>query len=110
MFSANIIRAAFKELSKLPVGLKVSMIEAIEELEAAGTDLKEPKVRDIGNGLKELRVSASEGIARGFFFFAVGQQFYVVHILQKKTQKTPKKSLDLANQRMQEVKRSLKNV
>ncbi len=43
MFSANIIRAAFKELSKLPVGLKVSMIEAIEELEAAGTDLKEPK-------------------------------------------------------------------
>ncbi|MGV7963322.1 type II toxin-antitoxin system RelE/ParE family toxin [Photorhabdus tasmaniensis] len=49
-------------------------------------------------------------MARGFFFFAVGQQFYVVHRLQKKTQKTPKKSLELANQRMKEIKRSLNNV
>lgn len=55
MFSANIIKVALKELSKLPTGLKAEMIEAIEELEQLGTNLKEPKVRDVGNGLKELR-------------------------------------------------------
>ncbi|CNJ96368.1 Phage-related protein [Yersinia mollaretii] len=110
MFSANIIKVALKELSKLPAGLKAEMVEAIEELEQVGTDLKEPKVRDVGNGLKELRVSALEGIARGFFFFAVGREFYVVHVLHKKTQKTPKLSLELANQRMKDIKRRLKNV
>lgn len=110
MFSANIIKVALKELSKLPAGLKAEMVEAIEELEQVGTDLKEPKVRDVGNGLKELRVSAQEGIARGFFFFTVGKQFYVVHVLHKKSQKTPKLSLELANQRMKDIKRRLKNV
>lgn len=110
MFSANIIKVALKELSKLPAGLKAEMVEVIEELEQVGTDLKEPKVRDIGNGLKELRVSAQEGIARGFFFFTVGKQLYVVHVLHKKTQKTPKLSLELANQRMKDIKRRLKNV
>ncbi|WP_274715296.1 type II toxin-antitoxin system RelE/ParE family toxin [Xenorhabdus bovienii] len=49
-------------------------------------------------------------MARGFFFFTVGKQFYVVHVLHKKTQKTPKPSLELANQRMNDIKRSLKNV
>lgn len=110
MFLANIISVALKEISKLPAGLQAQMIEAIHELEIAGTDLREPRVRDLGNGLKELRVSAQEGIARGFFFFSAGKQFYVVHILQKKTQKTPKQALELANQRMKEIKRRLKNV
>lgn len=38
----------------------------MDELEACGHELREPYVRDMGQGLKELRVSAKEGIGRGF--------------------------------------------
>ncbi|SCZ62593.1 MULTISPECIES: type II toxin-antitoxin system RelE/ParE family toxin [Photorhabdus] len=79
----------------------------MEALENSGPELREPRVRDVGNGLKELRVSAREGIARGFFFFHTGRQIFVVHVLQKKTQKTPKTSLELSRERMKVVKRML---
>lgn len=107
-FPVIVIGAARKELNKIPAGLKAALVDAMEELEIAGPALKEPHVRDVGNGLKELRVSAQEGIARGFFFFHTGQQIFVVHVLQKKTPKTPKTSLKLANERMKTVKRMLK--
>ncbi|WP_413741977.1 type II toxin-antitoxin system RelE/ParE family toxin [Sodalis sp. RH15] len=109
MFTISLIRAAQKELVKLPAGLYAAMLDLMEELGEAGVSLKEPKVRDIGNGLKELRANAQEGIARGFFFFEADRQIYVVHILQKKSQKTPKAALELAKERMNMLKRMLKN-
>ncbi|MQL50174.1 type II toxin-antitoxin system RelE/ParE family toxin [Photorhabdus khanii] len=106
-FTVTVIGAARKELGKLPVRLQVALVDAMEELENSGPELREPRVRDVGNGLKELRVSAREGIARGFFFFHTGRQIFVVHVLQKKTQKTPKTSLELSRERMKVVKRML---
>ncbi|QIU90891.1 type II toxin-antitoxin system RelE/ParE family toxin [Yokenella regensburgei] len=107
-FTVILTGAARKELGKLPLGLQAALIDAMEDLEAAGPLLRAPHVKDMGKGLKELRVSALEGIARGFFFFHVQQHIYVVHIMQKKSQKTPKLSLELALDRMNTVKRMLK--
>jgi len=83
-FTVTVLGAARKELGKLPLGLQAAFIDAMEELEYSGPELREPKVRDIGCGLKELRVSAREGIARGFFFFHMGRQIFVVHIRRLK--------------------------
>lgn len=58
MFTVIFINVADKELSKLPAGLKAAMIDAAEELEKKGPRLKAPNVRDLGHGLKKLRVSA----------------------------------------------------
>ncbi|EEQ04231.1 protein gp49 from prophage N15 [Yersinia rohdei ATCC 43380] len=91
------------------MGIQAALIKAIEELEAYGHDLREPVVRDIGRGLKELRVSAKEGIGRGFFFYQAEQQVYIIHFLQKKTQKTPRRTLMLAHQRIKELKRRLQS-
>lgn len=64
-------------------------------------------MRDLGDSLKELRTTAQNGIARSFFFFHIGKQIYVIHTIQKKTQKTPKQDLDLAKQRMKQLKLQL---
>ncbi|WP_413736522.1 type II toxin-antitoxin system RelE/ParE family toxin [Sodalis sp. RH21] len=109
MFTLSLVRAAQKELAKLPHGLYAAMIDLMEELGEAGNNLKEPKVRDVGNGLKELRVNAQEGIARGFFFFEIDRRIYVVHILHKKSPKTPKSALELAKNRMRDLKRGLQD-
>lgn len=68
MYKISLLRLAQRELVRLPVGIQAVLIKAMDELEACGHELREPYVRDMGQGLKELRVSAKEGIGRGFFF------------------------------------------
>ncbi|WP_411572103.1 type II toxin-antitoxin system RelE/ParE family toxin [Xenorhabdus nematophila] len=59
----------------------------------------------MGNGLFELRAKAQEGIGRGLFCYLDGSNIYILHAFVKKSQKTPKKDLDLAKSRMKEVKK-----
>ncbi|WP_439238682.1 type II toxin-antitoxin system RelE/ParE family toxin [Lonepinella sp. BR2919] len=107
MFTLHLIKQAQKEILKMPATLRESTFESLKQLELQGNQLKEPNVRDMGDGLKELRASSKEGISRSFFFFHIGKQIYVVHVLHKKTQKTPKQDLDLAKQRMKAIKEQL---
>ncbi|EKN4068384.1 TPA: type II toxin-antitoxin system RelE/ParE family toxin [Yersinia enterocolitica] len=107
MYTISLLRLAQKELFKLPARIQAALIKALDELEVYGHELREPVVRDIGKGLKELRVSAKEGCGRGFFFYQADRQVYIIHILQKKTQKASRRTLMLAYQRMKELKRRL---
>lgn len=68
MYTIGLLRLAQRELFKLPAGIQAALIKALDELEVYGHELREPVVRDIGKGLKELRVSAKEGCGRGFSF------------------------------------------
>jgi phage-related protein len=58
----------------------------------------------MGGGLFELRLKSVEGIARVFFCTLVGQRIVMLHSFIKKTQKTPAKELNVAQNRMKEVK------
>ncbi len=87
MYKISLLRLAQRELVRLPVGIQAVLIKAMDELEACGHELREPYVRDMGQGLKELRVSAKEGIGRGFFFCHLHRQVYIIHLLQKKHRK-----------------------
>lgn len=66
-------------------------------------------MKSFSNGLKELRAKSREGISRSFFFFMEGKRAYIVHIFQKKSQKTPKQNLELAIERMKKLKQELEN-
>ncbi len=72
----------------------------LDDLETYGNELQEPKVRDLGNGLR-LRTTAKN--CSGFLFHIVKQIFYLTHAIQKKPQKTPKQDLMLAI-RMKQLK------
>ena len=62
-----------------------------------------PHTKAIDKGLFELRLKNKEGIARVFYCTKVGKRIVMLHVFIKKTQKTPKKELKLAIQRMKEV-------
>ncbi|MBF7955741.1 type II toxin-antitoxin system RelE/ParE family toxin [Rahnella victoriana] len=106
MYDVTILPAAKKALLKLPMTLYAAVVDALEELEVCGADLKEPLVRYVGNGLREIRVTSLDGLGRAFYFFMKGRRIYVVHILHKKTDKTPPQDLDLAVKRMKTIKRN----
>ncbi|EXS21116.1 type II toxin-antitoxin system RelE/ParE family toxin [Acinetobacter pittii] len=51
-----------------------------------------------------MRLKSQEGIARVMYCTLVGKRIVMLHSFVKKTQKTPKQDLNLALDRMKEVK------
>ena len=68
-----------------------------------GWPLGMPLVRSLGDGLWEVRSRLQDGIAR-VIFFAVRDVMVLVHGFIKKSQKTPKKELELARRRAAELR------
>lgn len=56
-------------------------------------------------GLYEIRAKGKEGIGRSAYCMAKGKEIVILHSFIKKSQKVPKKDLDLAKKRMKEVLR-----
>lgn len=69
-----------------------------------GPNLGMPHTRAMREGLLELRLKASEGIARIFYCTLVDRRIVMLHQFMKKTARTPRIELDIARRRMQEVK------
>lgn len=92
-------------LLELPSGVLAKFIRYAERMEVHGPDLGMPHTRAMGNGLFELRVKSAEGIGRIFYCALVGRKIVFLHHFMKKTRKTPRRELDVARRRLQEVKR-----
>jgi phage-related protein len=58
----------------------------------------------MGDGLFELRLKASEGIARVLYCTVVGRKIVILHQFIKKSDKTQSKELVIARRRMKEIK------
>ena len=91
-------------VGKIPLGIRAAYAKLTSLLAEFGIDLRLPHSKAMGEGLFELRPKGKEGIARVFYCTLVGRQIVVLHGFIKKTQKTPQKELDIAIQRMKEVK------
>ena len=59
----------------------------------------------MGGGLFEIRAKGKEGIGRSFYCTLKGKEIVILHSFIKKSQKTPKRELDLAKKRMKEIKK-----
>lgn len=98
--------AADDEIAALPPGLRARLIRLLEMVETVGLDrLRAPHVKQIEGKLWELRAKAPEGIARGLYVAVAGRRVVVLHVFEKKSQKTPRRAIDLALARMMEVER-----
>ncbi|MDX5329020.1 MAG: type II toxin-antitoxin system RelE/ParE family toxin [Marinobacter sp.] len=95
-----------EELAKLPPKIQARMIRLMELMEKHGANLGEPHTKPLGDELFEIRAKAKEGIGRGIFCYMQGKRIIVLHVFVKKDQKIPKKDLELANERLKEVKKS----
>jgi phage-related protein len=92
------------EVLALSAGFVARFVRYAERMEIYGPDLGMPHTRAMGDGLLELRLKAVEGIARVFYCTVVGHRIVVLHQFVKKTEKTPRKELEVARRRLKEVK------
>ena len=76
--------------------LKAKTLRTIKLLEDNGPLLREPYSKLIEDGIYELRVKQSSDIVRILYFFYVGRTAILTNGFIKKSQKTPKREIDLA--------------
>lgn len=93
------------EMETWPVDLLARCDELLDLLEDHGPQLRAPHSQSMGNGLFELRPRSRSGIGRAFYCSSNGRVITVLHTFIKKTQKTPRRELATARQRLKEVKR-----
>jgi len=89
-----------KEVTALPPDIRADMARIFDLLETHGPDaLGMPLIRSLGKGLWEVRAKGKSGIGRGIYVKVAGRRVVVVHAFVKKTQKTPARTLKLAQER-----------
>jgi len=93
-------------LIKWPKKLKAKLLRILDLIEEYGADLGNPITKSLGDGLFEIRVKAQEGIGRVFFCYVINREIIILHSFIKKTNKTPKKEINIAIKRMKEVNKS----
>ena len=83
--------------------LRLKIYRTFELLEQFNLNLKAPYVKPLEDKLYELRIKDQKGIYRVIYFAYTGREFIMLNGFIKKTQKTPKKEIELAKKRMMEV-------
>ena len=86
-----------------PPGILANFLHIAEMIEEFGLTLGKPYTASMGGGLFEIRAKGKEGIGRSLYCIVKGKEIIILHSFIKKSQKTPKKELDLAKKRMKEV-------
>jgi len=93
-----------EELDVLPADMKARFRRIVELIQDYGFDqVREPHVRHLEGPLWEMRMKGKDGISRAIYVTARGRRVVVVRVFVKKTQKTPRREIDLALERAKEV-------
>ncbi len=93
-----------EDILALPDTLAARYVVLTRRMVAVGSNLGEPHSKSMKDGLLELRLKGAEGIARVFYCTQVGRRIVMLHSFVKKTNRTPPRELEIALNRMKEVK------
>lgn len=92
-------------LSSLDAKTRARFSWSIEQLRIRNVQAREPLVRHLEGKIWELREESQTNIYRLLYFFFAGQRIVFVHGFQKKTQKTPRREIEVALRRLDEFTR-----
>ncbi len=85
--------------------VKVAVGSAIFELQE-GKKLCMPLSRptpSVAMGVAELRIKSSDGTFRVFYYLKFAKAILILHLFQKKTQRTPQHEIEIARRRLKEM-------
>jgi len=88
-----------------PLDIQASFERIVRLIQSNGLErVHEPYVKHLEGPLWEMRMSGRSGIARAVYVTVVGRRVVVVHVFEKKTQKTPRREIETALKRAKEVR------
>jgi phage-related protein len=87
-----------------PKDVRASFERIVRLVQAVGLErVHEPYIKHIEDRIWEMRLRGRDGIARALYVTAVGRPVVILRVFAK-TQKTPRREIELARQRAKEVK------
>jgi phage-related protein len=94
------------ELATLPNDMLARFRRIVELIQGHGLEqVHEPHVKHLEGPLWEMRMTGRDGISRAIYVTASERRVVVLRVFVKKTQKTPRREIDLALARAKEVNR-----
>ncbi len=98
--------AVDQELEALPADMRARFIRVVELIETFGLEhVGPPHVKHLEGALWEMRLWGKAGIARVVYVTVTGRRVVVVRVFVKKTQKTPRREINLALERAKEIRK-----
>jgi phage-related protein len=92
------------ELDALPRDFRASFERITRLIQTFGLErVHEPYIKHLEDRIWEMRLRGRDGIARALYMTAIGKRVVVLRVFTKKTQKTPRREIELAQQRAKEV-------
>lgn len=92
-----------REIKNLPKDIQADLIHIIELVEEHGPlNVGMPHVGPVEGKLWELRASGKSGKGRGIYITVKGNRVVILVAFHKKTRTTPRRFIDLANDRARE--------
>jgi phage-related protein len=92
-------------LNALPADQIARFLRIGDMIQALGLErVGEPHVKHVEGPLWEMRMKGRDGISRAFYVVARPKRVVVVRVFVKKTQKTPRREIELALKRAEDVK------
>jgi len=93
-----------EELESLPADMRARFGRIAFLIERAGLErVGEPHMKHLEGPLWEMRMNDRDGIARAPYVTVKNRRVVVVRVFVKKTQKTPRREIELALKRAEEV-------
>jgi phage-related protein len=87
----------------LPADMQVRFRRIVELIQLLGLErLREPQIKHLEGRLWEMRMTGRDGISRAIYVTASGRRVVVLRAFIKKTRKTPRSEIELANRRARE--------
>jgi phage-related protein len=92
------------ELEALPLDVRASFERIVRLVNTVGLErVREPYIKHIEARLWEMRLKGRDGIARSLYVTASGRRVVILRTFVKKSQKTPRREIELALRRAKEV-------
>jgi phage-related protein len=92
------------ELDALSADVRASFERIVKLVQAFGLErVHEPYIKHIEGPIWEMRLRGRDRIARALYLTASRRRVVILRVFVKKTQKTPRREIELARRRAQEV-------
>ncbi len=93
-----------EEIEALPVDMRARLSRIAALITTVGLEnVREPHIKHIEGQLWELRIKGKDGISRAIYVTAKSKRLVIVRVFIKKTEKTPRREIEIALQRAQEI-------
>ncbi|HUJ47082.1 MAG TPA: type II toxin-antitoxin system RelE/ParE family toxin [Rhizomicrobium sp.] len=94
------------EIESLPGDMRARLARIAQLIEANGVELVgEPHVKHIEGPVWEMRLKGRGGIARALYVTAAQRRAVIVRVFVKKTEKTPRREIELALARAKSIRK-----